>query len=398
MIRRSRKHVLMASVLLSLTTSSLIACKIPVFRYALERWPADRYRIVAIVDSTTNGDLDAAISELDRIGRSEVNIDVETIDLSKLSEEQLWQIESFDGDGQTPRLQVFFPEREGQRKLCWSGDLTVDAVRSWHDSRLRRQIADDITSGASAVWILVEGSDHEQNERMATELQSALAAASSTIPIPDGVIARSDASNYLQQHPGTSMDDVLRCDIPLKIEFVFRRLEFDDDQEPALRAIIEGWNTGLPQTNVTTDSPRTHNDVAADRAFVFPVFGRGRMVEPLAADRFSEHSVIAACRYIVGQCNCTMKALNPGVDLILATNWGAFQDDSLVMVDRGLPTTAEFVAIPAGGQSPQVVSSTHPATIGPLTIGPLTPVHLTREDLARQPGCEIAHWQPLARF
>jgi hypothetical protein len=186
----------------------------------------------------------------------------------------------------------------------------------------------------SAVWILVEGTDPLDNDRLELELKSALAKAAAEIPMPDGVIARQDAGVYLQQHPSASMDDVLRCDIPLKIEFSVRRLAADVDQEPALRAMVSGWND-RSQTN-------------SHHGFVFPVFGRGRMIEPLGAEQFSEHSVIQACRNIVAQCSCTVKSLNPGVDLLLDANWNEFIDDSVLIVDRPLPTTPDFVTIPAG--------------------------------------------------
>lgn len=342
MITRCRDPRLQVTVCLCLTASSVIACKLPVFRYALERWAVDRYRMVALIDGESNDQVDAALSQLGLIGNSHVNIDVETIDLSKLSEQQLWQVEGLESGAKTPRLYVYFPERDGQRKLCWSGDLTRESVDLWRDSKLRRQIVGDITNGVSAVWILVEGRDAKENARMAKQLQSALTDASETISIPDGVIPLEDASNYLKKHPGSSMDDVLRSEIPLKIDFVSRRLALVDDEQ-ALRAMISGWND-LQGSD-------------SDRAFVFPVFGRGRMIEPLSAEQFSEEAVIAACRYMVGECNCTLKELNPGVDLVLDANWSEFMDESLVIVDPASPESAQTVAIPAGRSTPANVAS-----------------------------------------
>ncbi len=342
LIGRWRNRSVLIPVVVCLTVSSAIACKLPVFRYALERWAVDRYRVVALIDGESNEQVRSALAELERAAQSDANILVETVDLSQLSEAQLWQVEGLDGDVQTPCLQVFFPTRNGRRKLCWQGELTAEAVRDWCDSKLRRQIVGDITSGVTAVWVLVDGRDVDENDRIAGQLQSALDRASAEISIPEGVISRQDASVYFQEHPGASMDDVLRCDIPLKIEFTLRRLDVANEEESALRSIISGWNGDR-------DSPH-------DGAVVFPVFGRGRMIEPLAAERFSEESVVAACHYMVGECNCTMKALNPGVDLILNANWREFLGDSVVIVDRSLPSTPEIVAIPDGGQQQGTVA------------------------------------------
>jgi hypothetical protein len=329
-----------------LIASAVVACKLPVFRYALERWPADRYQLVAIVDEGSRADASEALSLLQQLGDSNANVDVETIDLSQLSEQQLWQIDGLDGSEEPPRLQVFFPLKDGQRKLCWTGPLTPATIAMWRDSPWRQQIVAEITSGVSAVWILVEGSDAAENERLASQLNQAIARAEKEISIPEGVISRQQAASYLQQHPGASMDDVLRSDIPLKIDFVMRRLPVNAD-EPAVRAMVSGWNDA--------------SETGFGRAFVFPVFGRGRMIEPLWADQFSVDAVVGACRYMVGECNCTLKALNPGVDLLLEANWKDYMDETLVVVEPAVPKTPQALVIPAGSTAVETPPSPKPA-------------------------------------
>jgi hypothetical protein len=341
---------------------SVFACKLPLFRYALERWPADQYRIVAIIDGEADEQLREALTELDRLRQSRANVEVETIDLSQLSEQQLWQVEGLESEADVPLLQVFYPARNGRSRLCWSGELNADAVRWWRDSAIRRRIVTDLTSGVSAVWILVDGSDPQENDRLEAELRSAVTKAAEEIPMPDGVIARQDAGTYLGQHPSASMDDVLRCDIPLKIEFSVLRVASDAAEEAALLAMVRGWD----------DRSRTDSD----RAFVFPVFGRGRMIEPLEAERFSEHSVLQACGNIVAQCSCTVKTLNPGIDLLLDANWQEFMDDSVLVVDRQPATTPDFVTIPTGAAATRPLGSVESATnrrvIGIVSVAALS--------------------------
>ena len=45
----AEKYWLIVLVLVSIQVTAL-ACKVPVFRYALERWPVDKYGMVLILD------------------------------------------------------------------------------------------------------------------------------------------------------------------------------------------------------------------------------------------------------------------------------------------------------------------------------------------------------------
>ena len=315
--------------------ATAIACKVPVFRYALERWPSDSYRMVAIIDDTKDIDVANALVAMAKLDASPANVETETINLSKLSEEELWQIEGMDDTDSVPLLQVFYPERDGQRSLCWSGELTTENVLAWSDSPLRQRIIKDLQSGVSAVWMLVPGDDDAQNDRIKTELAGALKRASEEIEISDGVVKRSDAAQYMQENPGASMDDVLRSDIPLRIDFSIQTISQNDD-DWALLAMIDQV--------VASDS----QNESVPRPFVLPVFGRGRMIEPLSAERFSADNIVGACKYLVGECSCTVKSQNPGVDLLLNTPWQEKLGEQVVMVSSPLNTKPTKVPIPSG--------------------------------------------------
>ena len=334
-----------AATICLLCSSATSACKVPVFRYALERWPADQYRIVAIVDEP-DGETAEVLQAIERLRDSDANVEIEVVRLNELSEAELWQVEGLENTDETPLLQVYYPARNGQRKLCWSGELNTHHVNAWSDSPLRRQIASDIQSGVSAVWVVVEGSDEEQNLRLIANVEQAIDEAASEISIPEGVIRRQDAARYLKDNPSASMDDVLRSDIPLRIDFRIRLLKHDDADELALRAMIQGL----------ADSPPT--------PFVFPVFGRGRMIEPLTMAQYDSQSVVGACRYMVGECSCSVKALSPGVDLLLNTHWQSHLGDGVVMIDAS-PTPSK-ISIPTGGpvaKAPVAKATTPPPTM-----------------------------------
>ena len=92
-----------------------------------------------------------------------------------------------------------------------------------------------------------------------------------------------------------------------------------------------------------------------DGPVLVPVFGRGRILDAIPAESVSKQTVINACRYMVGECSCTVKALNPGVDLILNVDWQQKLGPSVVVVNQIDGTNREsaeptLVAIPTGNR------------------------------------------------
>lgn len=328
--------------LLVLVSTPVLACKLPVFRYALERWQVDRYRMVAIIDEPLTEDVRRSLVELS--GEANANVDVEIVDLSAITEEERWLIEDLgDESAKKPLLQVFYPERNGTRTKCWEGALTAEAVLSWQTSTLRQQIADDIVRGVSVVWVMLDGKDEKENRRVAEMVASALQHAESTITIPDGVIPREGASQYLRDHDDASMDDVLRSDIPLNVDFEFHRLARQNETEGPFRAMIDG----LANSRSTADG---------QLPVLVPIFGRGRMLDAILGDSVSRQTILNACQYMVGECSCTVKAQNPGVDLILSVNWQSQLGESVLVVSEvDVPVQASeptLVAIPTGRTNP----------------------------------------------
>ena len=319
-------------ILLLLSTGTLYACKVPVFRYALERWNTDHYTVVVMLDEASESTASEALELLkDRERVSHANLEVEFIRIDQLTDQQVWQLESFDPEVQTPHFQVFYPERDGRRKLCWEGGLDRETAEQWLESPLRNQIRDDLVAGASAVWLLVDSDDASLNAEVKKTLEDGLELAREQIQIPDGVIPRDGASDYLKANPESSMDDVLRSDVPLKVEFVVRSLRRDDEQELAIRQMVAGM--------------ASKDDVP----LLVPIFGRGRMLDAIDASSLTTDTVLSACRYMVGECSCTVKTQNPGVDMLLHSDWSeALGAETLVLVETQLDTTPELIEIPTG--------------------------------------------------
>ncbi len=305
------------------------ACKLPVFRYALERWEVDRYRIVALVENPEASDIKEAVDLLQDKQVGERNVDIEIIDVNQLTEEQWWQLEGVD-QGVTDQLQVYFPTQDGNHRLGWSGELTGASVLSWLSSPLREALVKDLAAGVSAVWVLVEGADESVNAEVERKLLASIARANQEIKLPEGVITQDEAAEYFIQNPGASMDDVLRCRVPLRVDFQLRRLAMGQAEEVATLSMIEslGIEKGKP--------------------FLVPIFGRGRMLDAIPAESLNPEVVLNACRYMVGECSCTVKAQNPGIDLLLTVDWQEELQTEAIVIDPTMNTSPLLLTIPSG--------------------------------------------------
>ena len=73
------------------------------------------------------------------------------------------------------------------------------------------------------------------------------------------------------------------------------------------------------------------------------------MLDAIDAKELSSQTVMNACQYMVGECSCTVKTQNPGVDLLMAANWSeALGGDTVVIVDTQADLSPLLVEIPRG--------------------------------------------------
>jgi hypothetical protein len=137
-------------------------------------------------------------------------------------------------------------------------------------------------------------------------MTAALADAQSSLKLPDGVIPAGEAGKSTGAR-ANEQADALRSDLPLKIEFSLLRLQRNDPAEEALLAMLTHLEDDL-------------GDLAS-QPMVFPVFGRGRVIEPLVGAGITKDNVMEHSGYLCGACSCEVKDQNPGIDLLVAANW-----------------------------------------------------------------------------
>ena len=129
-----------------LAAAKASACSVPVFRFALNYWPADVYQLRA------SG--------------------------ARLSDDLPINLESKPGDSETARLSL------GDREV-WSGKLTPDALATLLDSPVRREVCSRILRGDSVVWMLVESGDTAKDDAAEDALSKRLRYLESIAIVPE---------------------------------------------------------------------------------------------------------------------------------------------------------------------------------------------------------------------
>lgn len=294
----------------------------PVFRYALERWVTDVYSCSVFYDGSDPAwsERSKTLLEAELESADLANLNSLYIDVSKLSEHERSLVPGLSQATSFPFVQLRYPEKNGMSKLALASTWKPGVLSGWVNSPLRKQISSDILSGQSAVWVLVEGSDAEQNDTLATKLRLILDEAQSEIELPHGVIRKDEGEAYLKANPTALREDVLKSDIPLNIEFSIARLKQGDPAEAYLWSVVKG-----------------QSKIREGDAYLFPVFGRGRMLPAFHGGSLSKELIMKGCEYLLGECSCEVKAQNPGVDLLMAVDWDKAIEGTQVIPDMELP-------------------------------------------------------------
>lgn len=298
MVRQLRWWLL---ILLSSTSLSfpaaVSACSVPVFRYALERWPADDYEVIlfhrgplSAVDQKTVALLEAT---RDQEG-PRCNLALTMVDLAGSVEpaaKGLWEAQATEA---LPWLVVRYPKSSRLEGIVWSGRLTPEAVQLLRESPLRRELARRIREGETAVWVLLESGNRDKDQAAADLIQAQLQKLPTRLKLPEA--AKDDPEDPPNRPPGP----------PLHIAFSLMRLSRTNPAEQVLMHMLLNSEDDLK----TTPEP-----------MAFPIFGRGRALYALVGAGITADNIGEACGFLVGACSCRVKEMNPGTDLLMTADW-----------------------------------------------------------------------------
>lgn len=311
------------------------ACAVPVFRYALDRWPADPYEL--------------QISAPDAKDESVARFLRNFTDSTPLNLAPQRTKESGES-----RLR--FPHAAPDAAPTWSGALDSHSLPQLTESPARTELSHRILAGETAVWLLVESGEREADDRAATTLQSRLRYLEQAAQIPP--IDPDDPTNELGPGPA------------LRVKFSVLRLHRDDPAEQSFLRMLAG--------------PK-HDAPPSQGPWLALVFGRGRVLGAWPAEGFGNEQIDEACLFLLGACSCQVKRLNPGWDLLMNVNW----DEALHEIGfpkatettpatttatppDAAPATVTQVANPAPADTAKVEAITVTATTAPAV---LTPAH-----------------------
>lgn len=344
--RRPSGFVLGSLLTLLLAASLAEACNVPVFRYALERWRADRYQLVLFHRGTlTAGDKALVDSLHDRSDSVDSNLVFETFDLDAEVKDEagdaLRGLFSTQQNPELPWLVVRYPAQSRIEPIVGGSKLTPESVDRWLDSPVRRELGKRLLAGETAVWLLLESGDAAQDKPAEELLTRELKRLEDRLELPELTDAPEDA--------------LAAGGPPLKLAFSLLKVSRDDADEQGLVQMLLGSEPDL---------------AGRSDPMVFPVFGRGRALFPLIGAGITAENILDSASFLVGPCSCEIKDLNPGFDLLLATDFSTLPPPSDLFAESEAP--GALVPIPPGPRPAAAVAATPVASAAAPASAPTT--------------------------
>ncbi len=315
------------------------ACGVPVFRYALERWPPDAYQVVVLHE----GPLDSAEQDLvnrlkayEEIGFGRPPLVVRTGDVTQETDELVTPVWEVSRGQSLPLLVLLPPIWEESTQIVWSAPLSEGSVQVLTDSPVRRELAERITGGQTAVWLFFPSGDKDKDAEISKLLEEGLPEIESSLKLPHEI----DPND-------TTYDMPLQSDVTLKIEFSHLVVDLDDPKEAVLAGLL-------------------HQSLEEMESFlpaVIPVFGRGRALAFLSHDVITREALEEICFFVVGPCSCQVKQMNPGMDLFIPIDW-----DGLVTGMIGGGEILPSLIVPAVVESNEPIEPNRDVTLGQVAV------------------------------
>ncbi len=348
-------HPRLASLTITLALAATVAseaCNVPVFRYALERWQPDAYRLVVLHRgplAPPDAARIAALREESLAGSGHCNLEVTETDLTaekSSHHRELWERQNQKDDA-LPWAVLLGPLHRDQPVTVWAGPLAeVDPARLL-DSPARKELVRRLASGDSAVWLLVTSGKRKPDNQAAKMIAEKTKMLQEEMQLPPGI-----------GEPGSE----LYSEIPLKIKFSTLKIARDD---PAERVFVDMLIAGQPSLK----------EEKGPLAFV--AFGRARVLGGVGGEDLNEDVIVEASAMLCGPCSCQMKEMNPGYDLLARAQWDALVTGELAGPHE-MPELKGFSEFAAAAANP-------PATAPAPTAGPPAAPMTNLADLATQP-------------
>ena len=312
-----RKFFTVALIIVA-TTSLAAACSVPVFRYALEYWRPDAYTAYVFHEGSLSEEQQVAAKSLSpkaKDGTAAANVVLKTVDLNGDVDPELQKIREAHQSETLPWVVVQSPPKWGPAQTVWQGELNEQNVARVLDSPARSTVCQRLIDGQSVVWVYLECGRQEDDDAAFTLLTDKLKSLVEELKLPE--IEEED------------LKDLSVAAESLKIGFSAVRIDRNDLAEQPFVEMLLRIEPDLKDPDII------------DQPMAIPIFGRGRALYALIGKGIAPDVIEEASKFLTGACQCTVKAQNPGVDLIMNVNW----ENVIVTtepLDEGLPPLAGF--------------------------------------------------------
>jgi len=343
----------------------LLPCSVPVFRYALEHWEPEPYLVVVYHDENWGDEQTQLLAWVEDARQAGANFELRLVDLTgEVSPRDQARWDRLE-DKSAPRMLVQLPNSASVRlgavaAPVGSAPFNRKQLESLVHSPLRTELADRLTAG-EVVWVFLESGNSDEDDERFKVLTEQLAHLQQTLKLPE--IKEEDLASL-----STAPEK-------LTIRFSAIRVARNDPREAWFVATL------------LSVEPDLRDEDVIDQAMIFPVFGRGRALYTLVGRGITADTIHRAAVFLTGACQCTVKAENPGVDLLVSKRWEDY-------VERTAPEEVEFALIGLGGGSPSsaIAPATSPAenpSTRPTEVDRASPAAantITRADSDEEPG------------
>ena len=367
LMRRGTRNLVLYSLLavpagLLALPSRAPACSVPVFRYALERWPPDFFPVLVFHKGPLSAEDKKTVDWLEKTADSEgslANLHVRTVDLgAEKVDERAKAVYDEHGKGTLPVMVALFPIVSRKPRVVLSEPLSLAGAKTLAVSPARHEVARRLLGGESAVWVFLESGKKKADDEAHKRLAESLKKLQSQLRLP--------AQEAGPVPPGQAGEEEEPEGPKLRIAFSILRLSRTDKAETAFLRMLMRSEEDLEKEY-------------ANSVITFPIFGRGRALFALVDEGINEENVAEACEFLVGACSCQVKQLNPGTDMLMAVDWVAGLERTLVG-ETPLPVLPG--AIGGVPTAVPVAPATQPAAAAP-NPGSLLPDTRPASEIAR---------------
>lgn len=303
--RFSGRRRLPALLLVLLICGGLSACQVPVFRFALERWKADSYRLVILHRGHELESDRQAVQSLLHLAQRNPLLQVRETALSERSPQVLQRLYDSAQVSSGPVVAAFYPARSGipAGTAAFVMPVAEAGTQGLLRSPIQDQLIQRLAAGDSVVWLFLAGGHADQDRAARRLLTEQLEQLQQQLRLP--------TADELQM-PSAILQ---KLNVPFQLRFSVLDVPASDEQERCLRETLLNSEPDLREL---------------EQPIVFPVFGRGRVLYALAGAGINAGTIRAATEFLTGPCSCQVKEENPGFDLPLSNDWEQSLGDVLL--------------------------------------------------------------------